>query len=363
MPESDVYWIGSRGQALAANVSIAARRALAMIGLADRRNIPPSFVPMAIESDRPVLAVGSVGATRAWARLAMARETPRGLEPPVGYITAAGFPDNQAVQTALFDGCKAWFVEQGAKTVIALMSDSIMDDRGIAYDQPSRNGATYGLPVNPAYYVDAMKRWGFDLYMDMFEYDITFDRITHPPDRLVAYAKRSIKDCRVVTVSGERIIDHLPQIVEIYNDAHAENDAFVPLRLSDVEPVAHRMAKFVPHDSAILIFSGERPVGLLVAIPDFNQLALTNPLTLLFAQKAIANIRRYRGILFGVARDHRKNAVEVLLFQTFRENMRKYCDTFIIGWTIETNTPLINIIMRKMAGIKINDYAMMRLDL
>ena len=123
MPEFEAIAIASRGQAVAINLSIAARRALGVIALADRNSIPPAFLPTVPDADRPIIAARGRAGVAAWARLAMARETPRGLTAPVGYITAAAFPDNEPAQRALFDACKAWFVGKGAKTVIAFMND------------------------------------------------------------------------------------------------------------------------------------------------------------------------------------------------------------------------------------------------
>ncbi len=356
-------WIGSQAQVLTANASILGRRAIGGFGPSNAHRIPPKLVPSGNPAHGPMVTIRHGLATVAWARLDMARETPLGVDPPVGYITDAAFPDDEAIQTALFDACRQWLQAQGAKSAIAFMSDSIMEGRGIAYDQDSTADATYGLPVNPVYYIDAMKRWGFQVHMDMYEFNTSIVESPYPAEKFVARALKSIDDCQIISMSGEQILDYLPQIIDIYNDSHCENDAYVPLLLSDVAPTANKMAKYVPHKSVIMVFSGDRPIGLLTAIPDFNRLSMTNPMTLMFAQKAIANIRRYRGILFGVARDFRKKGVEVLLYNTFRQNMVKHCDTFIIGWTIETNTPLLKLINRKMGGVETKKYALMRMDL
>ena len=361
MPQLELGRIENKSQAIWASAAILGRRIFSKVGLVRSRHIPPKLPPLEIESDRELITVLLGGSLTAWAVIKAARETPYNIPGPVGYLVDAAFPDDVDIQDRLFDACRDWFRSNDIKTVIAFMSDSVMDSRGIAYNQPT--SGSYGMAVNPVYYIDAMKRYGFTVYMDMFEFDHSIVNNPYPTDRLAKRAERKIPDCRVITMSGEKIIDYIPDIVKIYNDAYADNDAFITLLESDVMKVATKMAKFVPHKSIIMIYSGDEPVGLMAAIPDFNKLKVTNPMTLLFARKAISQLRRHRGILFGVAQKYRTSGMEALLYQTYRENMKSVTDILVLGWIIDTNAPFLRLVKAKMGLKQTQTYALMQLDL
>lgn len=363
MPAFHPSQVSTRASARRANVNIFRRRAAAFVGIGDRATSPPKLLPVDIDASKPVIIVTSGSAIVAWVWVEMAREAPVGLKSPTGYIRDISFPDNHEVQDCLLDACIAWFQDNDAKTIIGPMADSVMESRGLAYDQESSKGATYGLPVNPNYYIPEIVRRGFKVHMDMFEFEIPMNESTYSPKKLAERAKRAIPDCRIERLSGAEIADFLPQIVEVYNDAYADNDCFTPLLLSDLEPVANKMAKFLPHKSIVLIFSGERPIALSVGIPDFNKLSLTNPLALAFAQRAVANLRRHRGILFGVSRDFRGHGIEALVYEMFRDSLYNHCDELTIGWTVETNTPFISILKERLNITRIKKYALLRYDL
>ncbi len=354
--------VSTKGQALLANCGIMIRRLGARLGLFDRTKLPPNLLPFSMDHDRPILVIRA-GGVAAWATVKLARETPLNVPGPTGFIVDAAFPDNDEISGALFDVCRSWFQRKNIKTVLAFMSDSIMDKRGIAYDQADSSTATYGMAVNPVYYVDTMKRHGFCVYMDMYEFDTSIVELPYPIDRLVKRAKRTIPNCRVETLSGNRIIEFVPQIVEVYNDAYSDNDCYTTLLEDDVMKVAKKMAKFVPYNSIIMVFSGDRPIGLLAAVPDFNRLKVTNPLTLLFVRKKIAELRRYRGIFLGVAIDFRHTAVEVLMYEHYRNNMKAHSDTLVLGWIIDKNVSYLRLIRGKLAPQQTHTYALMRMDL
>ena len=223
------------------NLLILGRRALARFGLAEKNTIPPKLISSRSRPHSPLIAVGKGAHIAAWARLSMARETPRGLVPPVGYIADAAFPDNSEIQSRLFEECATWFRANAVKSVVAFMSDSVMEPRGIAYNQTSSANATYGLPVNPRHYISAMKQSGFKVHMDMYEYETRLLEDKRSIDGLANRAKKYIADFQILAITGKDLFNYLPQVVELYNDSHSENDVFVPLRLEDVEPAAKKM--------------------------------------------------------------------------------------------------------------------------
>lgn len=240
--------------------------------------------------------------------------------------------EDYEVAAALLDAARAWATAHGAAVLRGPGEYSNATHERQAclidgFDQDVYVEHTY----NPPYYKDFIERYGFEKSMDYHAYLIN---IAEPlSDRLAKVADGVRKRDHLVTrmVNMDDFQNDLRLVIQIYNQAWAQNWGFVPLEEWEADALAESLKPIIdPGMCRFAYYKGE-PVAVLGAFPDPNYALrprwkwygdsdYTRIARLFATRRAIPRVRL---IFFGIVPGFRRLGADALLF----DEMHAYART------------------------------------
>lgn len=188
-----------------------------------------------------------------------------------GYISMFECVDDQAVADALFNAAATFLRLNGIVSVVG-PNPTLFDDFGTGllvegFDQPP----SFLSPYNPPYYAGLFEGAGFVKYRDHYAYDLPLDNI------------RDERYASVLTRAGKRF-GYRVENVDLGHDLKVRSREFAriiaestPAEWDVVPPTSEtlyrelkRVHRVLWRDYVLVAYAGERPIGLLVVIPDFG---------------------------------------------------------------------------------------------
>lgn len=236
--------------------------------------------------------------------------------------------NDQAVANALLDAVKAWAVGHGADTLRGPgeYSNATHERQALlieGFDTPPCVELTH----NPPYYRDLIEGYGFSKAMDYVAYFIDLTQpVTH---RLhtVAEAVRAHRSIQTRPVDMTRFDEDIKLVIDIYNQAWANNWGFLPITDWEADMLAESLKPIIDPGLIRFAYHEGEPVAVLGCFPDPN-IALRPRwkwygdsdyarLARLLATKS--KFERVRLMFFGIVPGHRRLGADALLFEEVHE--------------------------------------------
>ncbi|BCX89088.1 hypothetical protein MIN45_P1458 [Methylomarinovum tepidoasis] len=261
--------------------------------------------------------------------------------------------DDPAVFEALLGQAETWLREAGMTAVRGPFNLSINHDCGLlieGFDRPPM----VMMPYNPPYYADRIEALGYAKAKDLLAYRLETDvEFPAPVRRLAAKATGEI---RVRPLRRRHLLEEFELLRDIFNDAWSDNWGFVPFTREEFAEMAGTLKHIVADDFVqIAEYRGEA-VGMIVAIPNLNQLLAGldgrllpfNWLRLLWRWK-FQPPDSGRVILMGIRKSQRQSlmgaAIAYLLVDALREPVLRHGMRFMeLSWILEDNRRIRGII-------------------
>ena len=263
--------------------------------------------------------------------------------------------NDYAVAEALLSTAKDWVRERGMTALRGPLSFSQNQECGLlidGFDGPPVIMMTY----NPRYYVDLYERFGLTKAMDMYAYIGDLAQFEGDPSRLpvklVRVTKKVKKRIGIVTRSAnmKNYEQEIERAEQVYNQAWEKNWGFVPLTDAEIEKLASDLKLVLDPKLAIVAEIDGEPVGVSIAIPDFNQVLrhLNGRLFPFGWLKALWYSRKITGtrlLVLGVVREYRGRGLEALLiFESLRAAVLSGYQSIEMSWILENNDMMNRII-------------------
>ena len=250
-----------------------------------------------------------------------------------------------------------WARERGADRIAGPFSLSINDEVGLrvsGFDRPAR------MLMNdaPSWYGPAIEAAGFAGVKDLLAYDLDVARPL--PARAVRMAEQAAGEPRVTerAMNPKRLHAELRAVIDIFNDAWADNWGFVPMTEAEVGAMVRNLRPIlVPELVRIAEIDGE-PAAMIVALPDLNEaldgvrgrLLPFGWARLLWRLKG-RGLSRGRVLLMGVRRAHRDTALgralPALLIHRLHAAARRHGLREVeLSWVLDDNRPIQRLIDR-----------------
>jgi GNAT superfamily N-acetyltransferase len=194
----------------------------------------------------------------------------QGDEKPA-YLSLFECEDNQAAADLLFDAAKAFLKGNGATVVIG-PNPALYGEFGVGllaegFDQ----APMYLSPYNPPYYPRLFEAYGFTTYHNHFAYEMPMDRL--PDARYESVLARAGKrfGYRVENVNLRTDLKRRTrQIARVVAESMPPPwEALPPTYETLYRTFKHIQLGLWP-DYTLMAFAGDRPVGVLIAMPDMN---------------------------------------------------------------------------------------------
>jgi GNAT superfamily N-acetyltransferase len=263
--------------------------------------------------------------------------------------------NDYAVAEALLSTAKDWARQQGMVALRGPLSFSQNDECGLLVD--GFNGSPMVMmPYNPRYYIEFLERFGLTKAMNLYAYFGDLAQFggdpANLPEKLVRVTER-VKSRAGITLRflDMKLFDEeLEEAKKVYNKAWQKNWGFVPMTDAEFDKLAADLKQVLdPHLAIIAEIDGE-PVGVVVAVPNANQVLkhLNGRLFPIGWIKALWHSRKVnqaRLMILGVVEEHRGRGIEsLLIFETFKAAIQNGYLGMEMSWILENNDMMNRVI-------------------
>jgi hypothetical protein len=179
--------------------------------------------------------------------------------------------DNPAAASALFGAGFDWARSRGLDKVVGPRGFTPLDGFGLLVKGFEHRPA-FGLPYNPAYYVDLVEAQGFvteeEIVSGYLGANIRFpERIQRLAERLAQ--RRGLRILRCNTRSDLRRL--VPHFKELYNGSLAQTEGMIPLTEEEMDSLANQLIWLADPKLVKLVMKNDKAVGFLLAYPDISR--------------------------------------------------------------------------------------------
>jgi GNAT superfamily N-acetyltransferase len=263
--------------------------------------------------------------------------------------------DRQAVFTALLSAAERWLKKRELKRVQGPFNFSINDECGLLVD---------GFDTPPVvmmgharrYYRERLDAAGYVKAKDLLAYRLDMHNALPRPLAAMLAKTRSTGNLSVRPLSKRNLARDLGIIIDIFNDAWAQNWNFVPMTEAEVENLGNVLRFLLDEEHvAIATYDGE-PAAMIVTFPDFNimwrdlngRLLPFGWAKLLWRLK-FSRHEAFRVPLLGVRQKYRGSALGTILILSVIEAANRFhrsrgtmsCE---FSWVLEDNRPMRRLI-------------------
>jgi hypothetical protein len=189
-----------------------------------------------------------------------------------GYISLFESIRDKRVSKLLFDKAADWLKSKGMKSIVGPVSPTDGDDsKGILID------GFNGPPVlmnsyNPKYYVQFFEDYEFRKYMDLYAYYLNVEEMdVERFGRVVEYAmnRYEFRIDRFNKKNLEKEASDIKSILDVSMPGTWEH--LTPPSMEEIQAQIKLLTSIMDEDLVYIARVGNKPIGLVVALPDYNQ--------------------------------------------------------------------------------------------
>lgn len=266
----------------------------------------------------------------------------------VGFFGEFECIDDPAVAHALLDAAREWLAARGREVMRGPLNMNINEEVGLlvdGFDGPPAVMMTY----NPPYYQRLLEGYGLTKAKDLHAYKVDIAAIapdlSNVPDRVKRMAKVAVERYKVEMrqVNLRDIAGELEHIKKIYRTAWEKNWGAIPMTDAEMEHLADSLVKIADPRLLYLAFIDGQPVGVFLALPDLNQVAIHMGGRLLpFGWLQFLWYRRkingLRVMIMGVLEEHRLKGIDALFYlEATRRSKEMGIEWGEMSWILEDN--------------------------
>jgi hypothetical protein len=251
--------------------------------------------------------------------------------------------NDKEIAQALFDQVKSWLVSKGIKLMRGPMNPSTNDEIGFLC-QGFESSPRLMMPYNPSYYLELAEKCGLKYAKEVYAYNMLIS--DEPLKRLervskIAYAK--VPGLTVRKLDTKNFEEEIEKAVEVYNLAWEKNWGFVPWTKKEFYTIAKRLKDLLLLDTTLLAEIGGKPVGMLIAVPDYNFVMQKMngrlfPFGILKFLYYKSKIKALRLMIMGVVKDYRQRGIEGIMYcEALKNSMKNGFKECEFSWILEDN--------------------------
>jgi len=178
--------------------------------------------------------------------------------------------NNQEAATALFNAAFDWARSRGLNLIFGPKGFTPLDGFGLLVKGFEYRPA-FGLPYNPAYYIDLIEAQGFvkegESVSGYLGTNIQFPPRIHDMANKIAQ-RRGLRILRCNTRKDLRnLVTHLK---ELYNNSLVDSEGTVPLTDEEVDTMARQLIWLADPKLVKFVMKDDKAVGFLLAYPDIS---------------------------------------------------------------------------------------------
>jgi len=252
--------------------------------------------------------------------------------------------DDAETAKALFSAAENWLKEQNIYKMVGPMNPSTNDECGFLLEGFDVSPSLM-MPYTPQYYLRLTEQSGLKKIKELYAYDmdVAQDSRVYRLERAVAIAKRKLPMLEIKTMQKDSFEKYLKFIISVYNRAWEKNWGFVPWSNEEFNEMASKLKIFMDPEMVIFATVADSPVGVLISLPDYNQvlrklngkLIPFGVLKFLYYRKKIDSLRL---MIMGVLKEYRHKGIEAVMYEKGLKNAikngYKHCE---LSWVLDDN--------------------------
>ncbi len=273
----------------------------------------------------------------------------------VGHFGLFDAADDPAVVGLLVETAAAWLKDRGMERMRGPFSLSINDESGVqvdGFDRPPSLMMPHGRP----YYGPRLEAAGLTKAMDLIAYLYHAD-LEMPPGPSALVAKLADEESvRLRRLNMRAFEQDIADVLDIFNDAWADNWGFVPFTEAEVRYAAHNMKPLIQRDLVCIAEVKGEPAAMIVSLPNLNEaiadldgrLLPFGWLKLLWRLK-VSGLKSARVPLLGVRRKYQGtllgSALAFGVIDRIREaHLARGTESVELSWILEENAAMRRMI-------------------
>jgi len=269
-----------------------------------------------------------------------------------GFFDAVDDPD---VVRALVETASDWLKERGMRRMRGPFSLSINDESGVlvqGFDTPP----SLMMPHGRRYYGTQLEAAGMAKAKDLIAYDYRAElELPAGPMALVKKLEQE-PNVRLRQLDMRHFESDIAAVLDIFNDAWADNWSFVPFTQEEVRYAAHGMKPLIAKDLVCIAEIDGDPAAMIVSLPNLNEaIADLNGRLLPFGwlkllwRLKVSGLKSARVPLLGVRRKfHGTLMGSALAFGVIdrirRAHLSRGTEHVELSWILEDNAPMRRMI-------------------
>jgi hypothetical protein len=277
------------------------------------------------------------------------------LRPGTGHFGWLDAEDDPAIYQALIKAAADWLRAQGSTRMVGPLSFSSNEETGLLVDGFDSLPMLL-MPYHASYAGKHVDSAGLTRLKDVVAYDL--DKSAYKPvgssrmlEKLQADGTIRMRGLDMKNYTGD-----LAVILDIFNDAWAENWGMVPFTATEIAAAAASMKPLIDPDLVVIAEVKGEPAGMLVCLPnlmeairDFDGSLLPfNAFKLLYRLKA-KKLKTSRIPLMGIRRKHHGSVLGAtllpLMFDRLKEPfLKRGLERVEMSWILEDNLPMRRVI-------------------
>lgn len=288
-----------------------------------------------------------------------------------GYFGLIEAEDNRDIFALLFDTAEDWLRERGMKKIRGPFNLSINEECGVLVD--GYDTAPFIMMGHACrYYGSRIEAAGYVKAKDLLAYLIDPD--TEFPAVMQRLLRGLPKNVTVRAFRRKQLHEELAVLRDIFNDSWSDNWGFTPFTEAEFDDVGELITMLVDDEFIQIAEIDGRPVAMVVAVPDINQVArdLNGRLLPFGWLKLLWRLKvkypaRARVMLMGVRREYQHSRLGpglafLVIEKVTRALVRRKIKEAEMSWVLEDNAGM-NSIAEGVGGVAYKRYRIYEKDL
>jgi hypothetical protein len=252
--------------------------------------------------------------------------------------------DNTEIASSLFLSVENWLREQKIYKMVGPVNLSTNYECGFL-SHGFEMAPSLMMPYNPRYYLYLAEQYGLVKIKELYAYsmDVVGDSRVSKLEKIVTMVKKKLPTLEVRIIQKSSFEKDLESVIYIYNRAWEKNWGFVPLSREEFMAIVKKMKMLMDPELVIIASVMGSPVGMLISLPDYNQVLkeLNGKLfpfgiiKFLYYRKKIDNLRL---MIMGVVKEYRHKGIEAVMYEKGLKNALKtgykHCE---LSWVLDDN--------------------------
>lgn len=287
---------------------------------------------------------------------------------PVGGIGFFECIEDKQAAFQLFDAAREWLTSEGMEAMDGPLNFGERDKFWGLLQTPA-GPPTYLESYNPEYYTTYFKEYGFEEYVGQNTYQVSrstfnahrFSRVAEWISRKPGLRFRHFRKLKAKSFAED--------LATVYNQCWEHNRGFQPLSTRKVMSIFKAMKHMLVEEFIWFAYKNDRPIAVLVMIPDVNQLlkhldgkfGTFEKIKFKFYRQR-TTITKAKGLAFGVVPDFQNHRIEtVLIHKFYKEVLGKWpIDTVELAWS-DTDKEGMKGLMNNMNATVVKKHAIYRM--